>query len=387
LTADGDKLYYYGVLGRLTKVSSGPNSDVDLAEYRYDDVGRLAMQITYDYRQDGADPYDQLNTTRYFYYDNQRVVEQRNGDEDVTDQFVWGPAYVDELLTHDRDSDGNGTLDQRLYGVHDRLYSVLAVVDEDGDPVEEYQYSPYGANPLDPRTGVAAITDADTGLPLSAELAAGQRLYTGRPYDKVIGMNHHGARRLSHNLGRWNRQDPLGVSVQLDHTPKQAGAAALSDIEPQRQYQDGADLYVYARANPCARLDAAGLVSKERCLIYWLQRGRADATGEILKAALECLKELGRPRGPKVFVKYVECVTKKTGANVAGMLANAVCCVAGYPSEGSTQDRLDPCKGNPRQGTYCQMCCDRKHCVQALAGQGWKAATRAREACYCNCEY
>ena len=125
MTSDGDKLYEYDALGRLTYAAGNANTNVELARYAYDALGRLAMQITYDYRQDAADPYDQLNTTRYFYYDTPdvaaaspasasnrpilpQVIEQRNGDGDVTDQFIWGPAYVDELLTHDRDTDGDG---------------------------------------------------------------------------------------------------------------------------------------------------------------------------------------------------------------------------------------------------------------------------------------
>ncbi len=69
---------------------------------------------------------------------------------------------MDELLTHDRDTDGDGSVDQRLYATHDRLYSVLSLVDEDGQAIEHYEYSPYGADPLDARQGFAAITDADT---------------------------------------------------------------------------------------------------------------------------------------------------------------------------------------------------------------------------------
>ncbi len=135
MTSDGDKLYEYDALGRLTYAAGNANTNIALARYAYDALGRLAMQITYDYRQDAADPYDQLNTTRYFYYDTpdvggpggpsssrvgagddpsadrpilSQVIEQRDGDGDVTDQFIWGPAYVDELLTHDRDTDGDG---------------------------------------------------------------------------------------------------------------------------------------------------------------------------------------------------------------------------------------------------------------------------------------
>ncbi len=79
LTSDGDKLYEYDALGRLTYAAGNANTNVELARYAYDALGRLAMQITYDYRQDASDPYDQLNTTRYFYYDTPDVPAASTG--------------------------------------------------------------------------------------------------------------------------------------------------------------------------------------------------------------------------------------------------------------------------------------------------------------------
>jgi len=119
--------------------------------YNYDAPGRLAMQVTYDYTHDPNDPndpndddlYAASNVTKCFYYNMSmggtggssasvlsstgesavaalpQVVEIKDGSGDTTDQFVWGPAYVDELLLHERDADGdpNNVLEQRLYAV------------------------------------------------------------------------------------------------------------------------------------------------------------------------------------------------------------------------------------------------------------------------------
>jgi len=229
-------LYNYDELGRLTLVESALNSNVKLAAYRYDALGRLAMQVTYDYTHDPNDPndpndddlYAASNVTKYYYYDTPaggdgasspvlpQVVEIKDGDGDTTDQFVWGPAYVDELLLHERDADGdpNHVLEQRLYAAHDTLYSVLGLIDEDGNVVEQYSYSPYGSDPTDPRKGVARITDGDENE-LTPDDSVAQYLYTGRQFDKPVGLNYHRARRLSHNLGRWTRRDPLGVNLRL----------------------------------------------------------------------------------------------------------------------------------------------------------------------------
>ena len=129
------------------------------------------MQVTYDYVQDGTQYYDESNTTRYYYYDTPaggdgasspvlpQVVEIKDGSGDTTDQFVWGPAYVDELLLHERDADGdpNNVLEQRLCAAHDTLYSVLGLIDEDGNVVEQYSYSPYEEEKVRRRKGVRKI--------------------------------------------------------------------------------------------------------------------------------------------------------------------------------------------------------------------------------------
>jgi hypothetical protein len=262
LTDDGDKVYEYDVLGRLTRVASSLNGDVSLAAYRYDGLDRLVMEITYDYQDDGTTCYAPLDTTRYFYYDDQRVVEQRNAMAEVTDVFVWGPAYIDELLLHERDADGDGSLDQRLYAVHDRQYSVLTLTDEDGDPVEEYAYSPYGADPLDPRQGVAQRTDSAAALPITPGLGAGQFLYTGCRFDAAIGLNHHRARFLAQNLGRWTQREPLGVAYGFQVSAGNRRLGPLVERGPRDQYEGGPNLYQYISSQPARLWDPSGLVGE-----------------------------------------------------------------------------------------------------------------------------
>jgi len=266
------------VLGRLTLAESALNSNVKLAAYRYDALGRLAMQVTYDYTHDPNDPndpndddlYAASNVTKYYYYDTPaggdgasspvlpQVVEIKDGDGDTTDQFVWGPAYVDELLLHERDADGdpNNVLEQRLYAAHDTLYSVLRLIDEDGNVVEQYSYSPYGADPTDPRKGAARITDGDE-KELTPDDSVAQVLYTGRQFDKAVGLNYHRARRLSHNLGRWTRRDPLGTVPRFVWWPGR-GPVVLVTPDCHLQFGDGPSTYQLAAGNPMIALDPSG---------------------------------------------------------------------------------------------------------------------------------
>ena len=66
---------------------------------------------------------------------------------------------------------GSATPAERLSVVHDRQYGVLAAVDGDGAVVEQRTTSPYGADPTDPRQGLASVTDADGHPVHPADLA------------------------------------------------------------------------------------------------------------------------------------------------------------------------------------------------------------------------
>jgi hypothetical protein len=54
-------------------------------------------------------------------------------------------VYVDAMILRYRDSDNNGTLDERLYLLQDANFNVTAVVDTSGTVVERSVYDPYGA--------------------------------------------------------------------------------------------------------------------------------------------------------------------------------------------------------------------------------------------------
>ncbi|MEJ5276030.1 MAG: hypothetical protein WHU94_08980 [Thermogemmata sp.] len=71
------------------------------------------------------------------------MLEERVGGE-TTVQYVWSPVYVDALILRDRDSDGDGTLDERLWVAQDANFNVTALVDDSGNVVERYIYDPFG---------------------------------------------------------------------------------------------------------------------------------------------------------------------------------------------------------------------------------------------------
>ena len=77
-----------------------------LATYRYDALGRRVRETR------GS------TTTDLYYSSAWQVLEERVGTA-VQVSYAWSPVYVDALIARDRDTNADGTLDERLYAVQD----------------------------------------------------------------------------------------------------------------------------------------------------------------------------------------------------------------------------------------------------------------------------
>jgi RHS repeat-associated protein len=152
------------------------------------------------------------------------VIEQRNSDNQTTQQKVYSPVYVDSLVLWDRDTDANGTLDQRLYYQQDANFNVTSVTDDTGAVVQRFVYDPYGT-----KTTLNADWTTVTGTDLYGIMEGHQ----GGTFDPATGLYYFRFRYLNPDLGRWLSQDPLG-------------------------YVDGANRYVPLLSNPLVNLDPSG---------------------------------------------------------------------------------------------------------------------------------
>ena len=97
--------------------------------------------------------------------------------------------YVDELVARFRDADeSGGTLEEELYALSDANWNVTAVVENDGDVVERFNYTPYGkSTELDP--DFTSYTGSDYNWTYR---------YTGRELDLETGLqlNRGGGMRV-----------------------------------------------------------------------------------------------------------------------------------------------------------------------------------------------
>ena len=176
---------------RLVKLEA---SSQTVATYEYDAANRRIIKGVYSAGT--------LSSTRHVYYSmqDQALEERVDSGTDAEIQFVWNLGYVDDLLLRDRDTNSNGTLDERLYSLPDLRYCVMALADTSGSVVERFKYEAYGQAQV-----MSALFVDQSSSSYDWEFR-----YTGRREDLETGLLYFRARIYSAQLGRFISRDPLG---------------------------------------------------------------------------------------------------------------------------------------------------------------------------------
>ena len=205
----------YDAWNRLVLLS---DADGTVQENAYDARGFRTVRKLYSA---GA-----LTETRHFYYDSDwRCLEERlNGATTADRQYVWGLRYIDDLVLRDRDTTGDGTLDERLYALQDANWNVVALTDTAGNVQERYAYDAYGT---------PSVLNADFTIKANTPYDW-QTLFCGYRSDPTVGLYHVRFRVYHPRLGTWVSRDP-----------------AL--------YADGTGLLQYVMSNPLRGIDPMGL--------------------------------------------------------------------------------------------------------------------------------
>ena len=225
LTFDGNLKYTYDAFNRLMKTEkayrdAGGTVQVGstLTAYAYDGNNR---RIARDVQNSGA--LDGLLV--YTYAGNRIVTESWSSGGDRIKYYVWGLAYIDELIQTSvyEFYDGSSVGYSNYYALLDSKFSVLGLVDEDGDYVQRYEYTPDGRRQVYLSAGT---NDPDARTPTSEAPREGIYLYNsfteiqeyslctigfqGLMHDEVTGNIYQRAREYSPRLGRFMQRDPLG---------------------------------------------------------------------------------------------------------------------------------------------------------------------------------
>jgi RHS repeat-associated protein len=178
------RTFKYDAWNRLVEVRN--SGGTLLATYRYDALNRRIRETR------GS------TTTDLYYSSGWQVLEERIGTA-VQVSYVWSPIYVDAMIARDRDTDANGSLDERLYVIQDANFNVTALMDTSGTVVERYAYDPFG--------GLTILTGA-WGSRTSSSYAWKYQ-HQGLKWDADLGGIDSRYRVLGPTLGRFYQMDPI----------------------------------------------------------------------------------------------------------------------------------------------------------------------------------
>ena len=140
--------------------------------------------------------------THTYWSDRWKPLEERIGSATTAaHSYLWGerPGHRDELVLRDRDTDGNGTLDERLYTTMD-YFNGSAILNTSGTVLERYAYSAFG---------VRRIMAADFS-PRTSSSYAWDFGFQGQFREAETDCYNYGYRFYVPLLGRWINRDPIG---------------------------------------------------------------------------------------------------------------------------------------------------------------------------------
>jgi RHS repeat-associated protein len=176
----------YDAWNRLVRVEDGSSGEL-VAAYEYDGLGRRIVKRT-------------TETLHYYYSDQWQVVEEQvepsERSVDAASYYVWGLRYIDDLIIYERVATG-----QRLFGLQDANWNVVALLDDTGLVQERYSYEPYGK---------VEFQDADFVARPAGSAFENSLLFTGQRLDTETGLFQYRNRYYDPQLGRFINRDPIG---------------------------------------------------------------------------------------------------------------------------------------------------------------------------------
>jgi RHS repeat-associated protein len=208
--------FVYDAWNRLKVVKNSGGST--LVSYTYDAGGRRVAETA-------------SGTTTDLYYSAQWQVLEEAVSGTVNKRYVWSPVYVDALILRDRDTNADGTLDERLWAMQDANWNVVGLANGNGVVVERYAYDPYGA------------VTVMNGSWMVGSTAYGWRFYhQGKPLDTNSGLYNTRRREDSPTLGRWTAIDPIRYNAGDTNLYRYENANPLSQVDP-----SGLAVYIVGR--------------------------------------------------------------------------------------------------------------------------------------------
>ena len=192
--------YTWDAWGHAVRIASSANVTEEV--FTYDALGRAVTN------NNGSG-----NEDRYFSGTN--VIQEQFAS--TYTQFVYGLAYVNDVILRDRNADGNvstgnlgitGTgMEEREYEQHDKQFSAISLTDASGNIIQRYVYDPYGTTTLLTASWAYDTTGGGTNYWLYT--FQGMRIVD---CPGTSGVFFSQTRIYDATLGRWISQDWGGYS-------------------------------------------------------------------------------------------------------------------------------------------------------------------------------
>ncbi|MEM5777857.1 MAG: RHS repeat-associated core domain-containing protein [Candidatus Aenigmatarchaeota archaeon] len=128
-------------------------------------------------------------------------MAEKDGSGKIQKVYINDGEGIIGMVRYIYDSSNTFSHHQRLYYLYDSLGSVSAVADENGMPLQEYYYTPYGST---------SNVERD---PVNALQFIGR--YGGYKDDDT-GLTYFWHRWYDEGDGRWISRDPLGILYDLN---------------------------------------------------------------------------------------------------------------------------------------------------------------------------
>ena len=211
MPANLDEVYAYDGLNCLAdEIASITESDAESTPapdmpvtYKYDVSSNWIGRKDTTYASDGVTV--ATSATQRDVFDGTNMVLAFDGNGNLTDRYLWGPA-VDQLLADEQFSpSGSNQLPSAagntLWALSDNQNSVRDLVNDSGVLQQHIAYSPFGQQ-----------VAAQSSNPGNVTFAFG---YTGTYTDSGTGFQLHGVRWYDSSVGRWLSEDPAAADENL----------------------------------------------------------------------------------------------------------------------------------------------------------------------------
>jgi RHS repeat-associated protein len=227
-TDDQGRSYTFDTWNRLVAVNGTDGALIKA--YAYDGTGRRIQEVVLDGSHNPV-------TTDLYFSSSWQVLEEYVGGQ-RTESNVYSPVYVNAIIARDKDTDGNGSLDQKVYFGQDANFNTTLMVSATGGTLGHFVYQAYGEKEK---------TDGNWSVQGSDTLGV-KNTYQGGREDLATGLINFQRRDYNPRTYTWNSADPLGNP-------------------------DGPSRYGFVANNPINRVDPTGRYSIESDGPYFDWRG------------------------------------------------------------------------------------------------------------------